>query len=51
VEFLHLTYRDGMGLGDFYAALGYREVGRIPGAIRGAPGDDGDEVLMVRPLG
>ncbi len=50
VEFLHLTYRDGMGLGDFYTALGYREVGRIPRAIRVAPGDDRDEVMMVRTL-
>jgi GNAT superfamily N-acetyltransferase len=47
LEFLHLTYRDGTGLGDFYAGLGYHESGRIPGALRVAPGDDRDEVLMV----
>jgi hypothetical protein len=30
--------------------LGYREVGRLPGALRVAPGDDRDEVLMWLPL-
>lgn len=49
-EFLHLTVRGGTGTERFYAALGYREVGRIPAALRVAPGDDRDEVSMVRPL-
>ncbi|WP_229399506.1 GNAT family N-acetyltransferase [Micromonospora okii] len=45
-EALHVTVRDGLGLERFYARLGYREVGRLPGALRVAPGDDRDEVLM-----
>lgn len=49
-EFLHLTVRGGTGIQDFYARQGYREVGRIPAALRVAPGDDRDEVSMVRPL-
>ncbi|MEW2477131.1 GNAT family N-acetyltransferase [Micromonospora gifhornensis] len=43
---LHVTVRDGLGLDRFYRRLGYREVGRWPGAIRVAPGDDRDEILM-----
>ncbi|MBM6546690.1 GNAT family N-acetyltransferase [Janibacter sp. YIM B02568] len=48
VEILTLDYRDGLGLGDFYESLGYREVGRHPGLIRVAEGDDRDGVLMMR---
>lgn len=33
-----------------YAFCGYREVGRVPGAIRVAPGDDRDDVSMLLPL-
>lgn len=43
---LHVTVRDGLGLDAFYRRLGYREVGRLPGALRVAPGDDRDEILM-----
>ncbi|TDC71967.1 N-acetyltransferase [Micromonospora sp. KC606] len=43
---LHVTVRGGLGLEDFYRRLGYREVGRLPGALRVAPGDDRDEILM-----
>jgi GNAT superfamily N-acetyltransferase len=43
---LHLTLRGGLGLERFYAALGYKEVGRFPGALRVGPGDDRDEVHM-----
>ncbi|MGY1916669.1 N-acetyltransferase family protein [Blastococcus sp. SYSU DS0973] len=46
-EFLHLTARGGTGLDAFYRGLGYQEVGRLPGAIRVAPGDDRDEIAMV----
>ncbi|MBQ0900522.1 GNAT family N-acetyltransferase [Micromonospora sp. U21] len=45
-EALHVTVRDGLGLDGFYRRLGYREIGRLPGALRVAPGDDRDEVLM-----
>jgi GNAT superfamily N-acetyltransferase len=47
---LHLTVRSGLGTERFYAALGYKEVGRLPGALRIAPGDDRDEIHMWLPL-
>ncbi|WP_199583963.1 GNAT family N-acetyltransferase [Blastococcus sp. TF02A-30] len=50
-EFLTLSTRDGTGVDAFYRGLGYTEVGRLPGAIRVAPGDDRDEILLVCPLG
>ncbi|GID96021.1 GNAT family N-acetyltransferase [Amorphoplanes digitatis] len=43
---LQVTLRDGHGLDAFYRGLGYTQVGRIPGALRVAPGDDRDEVFM-----
>jgi GNAT superfamily N-acetyltransferase len=48
---LHVTVRGGTGTENFYARLGYREVGRLPKAIRVAPGDDRDDVLMWLDLG
>ena len=51
LEFLLLTVRDGTGAGRFYERSGYREVGRIPAALRVAPGDDRDEVTMTLVLG
>jgi GNAT superfamily N-acetyltransferase len=45
-EALHLTVRDGTGLERFYIANGYREVGRLPGALRVGPGDDRDETHL-----
>lgn len=50
VEMTTLDYRSGSGVGDFYTRCGYTEVGRIPGAIRVAPGDDRDDVIMTRRL-
>ena len=47
LEFLHLTVRGGYGLEGFYERLGYEVFGRMPGAIRVAPGDDRDEVLLL----
>jgi len=47
LEQLHLAARGGMGLERFYTRLGWREIGRWPGALRLAPGDDRDEVLMI----
>jgi GNAT superfamily N-acetyltransferase len=43
---LKVTVRGGAGTEDFYATLGYVEVGRVPGALRVAPGDDRDEFHM-----
>lgn len=45
-EGLYLTVRDGAGVERFYGTLGYQEVGRLPGTLRVAPGDDRDEILM-----
>ncbi|MEV0988426.1 GNAT family N-acetyltransferase [Streptomyces sp. NPDC049949] len=50
VEAIRLSCRGGMGLEHFYAACGYKEVGRVPGAIRVAPGDDRDDITMLLPL-
>lgn len=47
LEQLRLAARGGVGLEKFYGRLGWQEVGRWPGALRMAPGDDRDEVLMV----
>jgi GNAT superfamily N-acetyltransferase len=47
LEHLHLAARGGMGLERFYAKLGWREIGRWPGALRLAAGDNRDEVLMI----
>ena len=47
---LQLTVRDGAGVDRFYAGLGYREVGRLPAALRVAAGDDRDEIIMWRDL-
>jgi GNAT superfamily N-acetyltransferase len=43
---LQVTVRAGSGTENFYARLGYREVGRLPAALRVAPGDDRDEISM-----
>jgi GNAT superfamily N-acetyltransferase len=45
-EFLQLSVRGRTGTEAFYAGLGYTEVGRFPGALRLAPGDDRDELWM-----
>lgn len=47
---LHVTVRGGLGLEKFYSRLGYKEVGRLPEALRVAPGDNRDEILMWLPL-
>ncbi|MGQ4516371.1 GNAT family N-acetyltransferase [Streptomyces sp. DW26H14] len=50
IEAIRLTCRGGTGADRFYAACGYKEVGRVPGAIRVGPGDDRDDVIMLLPL-
>jgi GNAT superfamily N-acetyltransferase len=47
LEQLHLAVRGGMGLEDFYAALGWQVTGRWPRKLRLAPDDTRDEVLMI----
>lgn len=51
LEQVRLGVRSGVGLEKFYLALGFVEIGRLPGWIRVAPDDDRDEILMVRPIG
>jgi GNAT superfamily N-acetyltransferase len=50
IEAIRLTCRGGTGLERFYEASGYKEVGRVPGAIRVGPGDDRDDVTMLLAL-
>ncbi|AVZ74645.1 GNAT family N-acetyltransferase [Streptomyces lunaelactis] len=50
VEAIRLTCRGGTGADRFYGSCGYKEVGRVPGAIRVADGDDRDDVIMLLPL-
>jgi GNAT superfamily N-acetyltransferase len=50
LEALQVTVRGGAGTEEFYKRLGYQQVGRIPGALRVAPGDDRDEYLLWLPL-
>ncbi|WSQ11069.1 GNAT family N-acetyltransferase [Streptomyces sp. NBC_01231] len=50
IEAIRLTCRGGLGLERFYGSCGYKEVGRIPDAIRVAPSDDRDDVVMLLPL-
>jgi GNAT superfamily N-acetyltransferase len=47
LEQLHLAARGGAGLETFYAKLGWKEIGRWPGALRLADGEDRDEILML----
>ncbi|MFE2063148.1 GNAT family N-acetyltransferase [Streptomyces sp. NPDC059467] len=50
MDAIRLTCRGGEGLERFYGSCGYKEVGRVPGAIRVAPGDDRDDITMLFPL-
>ena len=50
VELATLVVRSGTGGTRFYERAGYVEVGRVPGNIRVAPGDDRDSVVMARRL-
>jgi GNAT superfamily N-acetyltransferase len=50
LEQLQLTIRDGYQLERFYERHGYQVVGRHPAAIRVAPGDDRDEIMLVARL-
>ncbi|HYN65359.1 MAG TPA: GNAT family N-acetyltransferase [Ornithinibacter sp.] len=50
VEVAVLDVRSGLGTTRFYETCGYVEVGRVPGVVRVAPGDDRDSVVMARRL-
>ncbi|MEV0590561.1 GNAT family N-acetyltransferase [Nonomuraea cavernae] len=47
LEQLHLAARGGVGLETFYGRLDWKEIGRWPGALRLADGEDRDEILML----
>jgi len=47
LEQLRLAVRGGTGLEHFYGRLGWTVTGRWPGALRLAPGDDRDEILLI----
>ncbi|MFF7339747.1 GNAT family N-acetyltransferase [Streptomyces sp. NPDC008163] len=47
LEQLRLAARGKEGLEDFYGRLGWREAGRWPSALRFAPDDTRDEILML----
>ncbi|MER5849793.1 GNAT family N-acetyltransferase [Streptomyces sp. NPDC002012] len=51
MEAIRLTCRGGTGVDRFYTSCGYKEVGRVPDAIRVADGDDRDDIIMLLPLG
>ncbi|BBC94353.1 N-acetyltransferase [Streptomyces rochei] len=51
IEAIRLSCRGGHGLERFYGSCGYKEVGRVPGAVRVAPDDDRDEIFMLLSLG
>lgn len=51
IEAIRLTCRGGEGLERFYGSCGYKEVGRVPDAIRTAPGDERDDITMLLSLG
>lgn len=50
LEQLHLTVRGGTGTEGFYKRHGYEHVATIPKIIRVAPGDDRDELYLIKYL-
>lgn len=50
LEALHLTVRGGTGTDSFYTRRGYEHVATIPEMIRVAPGDDRDELYLIKQL-
>ncbi|GHB11848.1 MULTISPECIES: GNAT family N-acetyltransferase [Streptomyces] len=50
IDAVRLTCRGGTGADRFYASCGYKEVGRIPNAIRVAEDDYRDDIIMLLPL-
>jgi len=48
LEQVYLSARSATGLEEYYANIGWQEVGRFPGGVRVAPGDDRDEVWFFK---
>ena len=50
LEQLRLEARGGEGLESFYSRLGWREIGRWPGALRFTHGDRDEVLMLLAPL-
>jgi GNAT superfamily N-acetyltransferase len=50
LEQLHLEARGGEGLEGFYSRLGWKEIGRWPGALRFTFGDRDEVLMLLAPL-
>jgi GNAT superfamily N-acetyltransferase len=50
LEQLRLEARGGEGLEEFYGRLGWREIGRWPGALRFDHGDRDEVLMLLAPL-
>ncbi|GCD36708.1 N-acetyltransferase [Streptomyces chrestomyceticus JCM 4735] len=50
IEGIRLTCRGGTGVDGFYTSCGYKEVGRVPSAIKLADDDYRDDITMWREL-
>ena len=48
IEQVYLSARSATGLEEYYAKIGWQEVGRFPGGVRVAAGDDRDEVWFFK---
>jgi hypothetical protein len=48
LEQVYRAARSATGLEEYYTKIGWQEVGRFPGGVRLAPGDDRDEVWFFR---
>jgi GNAT superfamily N-acetyltransferase len=50
MEQLRLEARSGEGLEEFYARLGWKEIGRWPAALRFDNGDRDEVLMLLTPL-
>ncbi|UGY92946.1 GNAT family N-acetyltransferase [Streptomyces gobiensis] len=50
IRSIRLNCRGGLGLEHFYGSCGYKEVGRVPDAIKVADDDFRDDIIMWLPL-
>ena len=48
IEQVYLSARSATGLEEYYAKIGWQGVGRFPGGVRVAAGDDRDEVWFFK---
>jgi len=48
IEQVYLSARSATGLEEYYAKIGWQGVGRFPGGVRVAAGDDHDEVWFFK---